>query len=152
ASTFWEAAGMREPFPRSLREPIARALPMMLIFLPRLRLEDVRQWLIDNQRGWPCATAVTARARDGRVRGCLVAWRGWGCVFLDGADAEDEQRFSLAHELAHFLKHYWRPRREAVRRLGRQVLEVFDGLRPATPAEQLHGLLSGSGLGFHVHL
>src|SRR5437016_3332098 len=146
ASAFWETAAMHEPFPRSLRAPIARALPMILIGLPRLRLDDARAWLIDNRVASPCCTA------DRRLRACLVAWRGWGYVFLDGADAEDEQRFSLAHELAHFLKHYWQPRREAVRRLGKQILEVFDGRRPPTPAEQLHGLLSESALGFHVHL
>src|SRR5947208_702339 len=146
AGTFWEMAGMREPFPRSLRGPIARTLPMILIGLPRLRLDAARAWLIDNCVGSLCRTA------DRRLRACLVAWRGWGYVFLDEADAEDEQRFSLAHELAHFLKHYWQPRREAVRRLGQQILEVYDGRRSPTAAEQLDGLLSESSLGFHVHL
>src|SRR4051794_24155656 len=104
AAAFWETAGMREPFPRGLREPIARALPLVLIWLPRLRPGIVQAWLIDNCVGSSCCTA------DRRLRACLVAWRGWGYVFLDGTDAEDEQRFSLAHELAHFLKHYWQPR------------------------------------------
>jgi hypothetical protein len=146
ANDFWEAAGMREPFPRFLRVPIARALTVSVTALPRLHLGGVRAWLVDGGMNWPCPVA------DRRLRACLVARCGWGYVFLDEADAEDEQRFSLAHELAHFLRHYWQPRRDAVRRLGPAILEVFDGRRAPTAAEQLQALLSGSQFGFHVHL
>jgi hypothetical protein len=89
---------------------------------------------------------------DRPLRACLVASRGGAIAFLDAADPEDERRFSLAHELAHFLRDYWGPRRRAVARLGPGVLEVFDGERPATPAERLHGLLANVPVGFHTHL
>jgi hypothetical protein len=71
---------------------------------------------------------------------------------VDAADPEDEQRFSLAHELAHFLRDYWRPRQLARERLGAQALDVLDGKRPPTPAERLGALLGGVPLGFHMHL
>ena len=86
------------------------------------------------------------------MRACLAACRGHGLIFLDGADEEEEQRFSLAHELAHFLRHYWQPRRRARRRLGEQVAEVLDGDRPPTEQERLHALLKNVPLGFHLHL
>src|SRR5262249_22261479 len=146
AEAFWEAAGMREPFPRALRRPAARALPVALVSLPRLRFHDVRHWLVRNRVGCPCPA-------DGRgLRGCLVAWGGWGYVFLDGADPEDEQRLTLAHELAHFLRHYWHPRHLASRRVGEQVTEVFDGRRAPTPEERVHALPAAVPLGFHLHL
>jgi hypothetical protein len=146
AEAFWEAAGMREPFPRSLRRPIARGLPMAVVSLPRLRLRDVRDWLDRNGIGCPCA------AEDRNLRACLVAHGGSGYVFLDGSDAEDEQRLSLAHELAHFLRHYWQPRQEACRKLGDRVSEVLDGRRPPTPEERVHAIISGTPIGFHWHL
>src|SRR5206468_10121310 len=133
-------------FPRSLQVPIARALTMSVTALPRLHLGGVRAWLADGGMDWSCPVA------DRRLRACLVARHGWGYVFLEEAEDEDEQRFSLAHELAHFLRHYWQPRQDAVRHLGKTILEVFDGRRGPTPAERLHGLLSDSPLGFHVHL
>jgi hypothetical protein len=60
--------------------------------------------------------------------------------------------FSLAHELAHFLRDYWQPRRLAGRRLGAGIVEVFDGKRPTTPAERVRALLAGVPVGVHAHL
>jgi Zn-dependent peptidase ImmA (M78 family) len=103
-------------------------------------------WLRGNGIVCPCDE------RDRPLRACLVACHGYGLIFLDGTDANDEQRFSLAHELAHFLRHYWQPRRLACRRLGEQVAEVFDGKRAPTAQEHLHSLLKNAPLGFHLHL
>lgn len=52
-------------------------------------------------------------------------------VLLDDADTPAEQRFSLAHEVAHFLLDYLQPREATRRKLGETALEVVDGLRPA---------------------
>lgn len=146
AGEFWGAAGMREPFPRSLRRPIARGLQMAVVSLPRLRLRDVQDWLGRNGIGGICC------AGDRSLRACLAARDGWGYVFIDGSDPEDEQRLSLAHEVAHFLRHYWRPRREACVRLGPSVIEVLDGRRPPTPEERVHAVIARVPIGFHWHL
>ncbi len=144
--SFWSEAGSREPFPRVLRRAILRALPVSIVLLQRLRLDGVRAWLHENGIPCPCSE------RDRPLRACLAACRGHGLIFLDGTEGEDEQRFSLAHELAHFLRHYWHPRRRACRGLGAQVAEVLDGQRPPTEQERLHALLKNVPLGFHLHL
>jgi hypothetical protein len=137
---------MLESFPRELRRPIARALPVSIVLLSGLRLDSVRGWLRDNGIGCPCDQT------DRPLRACVAACRGHGLIFLDGTDTANEQRFSLAHELGHFLRHYWRPRQLACRRLGRQVVEVFDGERPPTSQERLGALLKNVPLGFQLHL
>ncbi len=144
--TFWANVGKLEPFPRDLRRPIARAVPVSIVLLGGLRLDSVRDWLRDNGIGCPCDE------RDRPLRACLAAGRGHALIFLDGTDPADEQRFSLAHELAHFLRHYWRPRKLACRRLGNEVAAVFDGERPPTSRERLHALLKNVPLGFRLHL
>jgi hypothetical protein len=119
AATFWAVAGAEEAFPRDLRRPIANALPVAVVLLPKLRLSAVDKWLV--RQGMTCGLSI----RDRALRACLVARYGHGLVFIDGTDPSDEQRFSLAHELAHFIRDYWRPRALAVERLGAGVLEVL---------------------------
>jgi hypothetical protein len=146
AAAFWVEVGAPEPFPRGLSRPIARALPLAVVLLPQLRLAAVRAWL---ER---CAIACPCAAVDRPLRACLVARGGAGLIFLDGADPADERRFSLAHELTHFLRDYWRLRRRACARLGDRVAEVLDGRRPPTPEERLSALLTEVPLRACVHL
>ncbi len=146
AEAFWSDAGRPEPFPRDLRAPIANALPLTIVLLPRMRVRAVDEWL--RRRGVRGAPATIDRA----IRGCLIARSGQGFVFVEGTDPADEQRFTLAHELGHFLRDYWRHRRLVVERLGPSALEVLDGDRPPRPDERIDALLARVPLGFHVHL
>ncbi|MGH2459756.1 MAG: ImmA/IrrE family metallo-endopeptidase [Chloroflexota bacterium] len=146
AETFWSDAGQPEPFPRDLRVPIANALPLTVVLLPRLRVRAIDDWL--RRQGIRGAPTVADRA----VRACLVARSGQGFIFVEGSDPADEQRFSLAHELGHFLRDYWQPRQAVIARLGPAALEVLDGARPARPGERIDALLARVRLGYYVHL
>ncbi|MBI1915576.1 MAG: ImmA/IrrE family metallo-endopeptidase [Planctomycetes bacterium] len=146
ASDFWSLAGKPEPFPRQLRSAVSRALPVRILSITGLRVAGVLAWL--SARDIVC----DMNEADRRLRACLVARNGDGFIFLDASDDADEQRFSLAHEIAHFLRDYRQPRRRAERLLGRRVLEVHDGIRPPEPGERLHALLAGVPVGFHTHL
>jgi hypothetical protein len=138
---FWRSSGEREPFPRNLERPLALALPVAVVKLPRLRLAEVEAWLhrrsVDFQFG----------CENRSIRGCLVAHRGQGMVFLDGTDLAPEQRYTLAHEIAHFLVDYSAPRSLAIARLGPAITDVLDGLRPITLEERIAGLLTGIRVG-----
>jgi hypothetical protein len=146
ADSFWRAAPAPEAYPRSLRPSVAFALPVTVLDQPGLCLEHVRAWLAESHVSLSCP------APDRRLRACLVARDGDGWVFVDASDPDDEQRLSLAHEIAHFLRHYQQPRQTAARRLGDRVLEVFDGRRAPTPTESLKALLTEAPLGCHLHL
>jgi hypothetical protein len=147
AASFWQPAGGDDGrFPRDLRPAIARAFPLTPVHLPELQVSGVESWL--RAQGVRCALD----ASDRLLHACLVARAGSGIVFLDRNDAGAQQRFSLAHELAHFLRDYWEPRRHAVEQFGPGVLEVFEGKRPPQPEERVHALLAQVPIGFRIHL
>ncbi|OGO20591.1 MAG: hypothetical protein A2144_02795 [Chloroflexi bacterium RBG_16_50_9] len=145
ASEFWEAAGGRLSFPCQLESSVLWALPLAVIKLPRLWVFNVEAWL--TERGIQCQFRTANRP----LHGSLVAYRGRGCVLLNGADSDSELRYSLAHETAHFLLNYLLPRRKASSLLGPAILEVFDGFRAPTVQERVHGILSRIPIGFHFH-
>lgn len=143
---FWRLAGELEPFPRKLIGPASLALPLALHELPLLTLDDVRLWF--DKRDIPCSLEAANR----RLRGCLLAYGGFAFMLVDGSDPDDEKRFTIAHELAHFLLDYWEPRLRAITTLGEDIIPVLDGLRPPTHTERLHAILSTMSLGLHVDL
>lgn len=146
AEEFWSRVGKPEPFPRQLETAVLWTLPLAVFKLPRLWVRDVREWLVIHGIRFQLETD------DRPLRACLLAYAGRGCVFLNGVDSLEEQRFSIAHEVAHFLLDYHYPRLHAVSRLGPAILEVFDGQRPATLKERVHAVLSHVPIGFHTHL
>jgi hypothetical protein len=146
AERFWVSVGEAEAFPRSLRYAIARSLPITLVYLPRLRLATADTWLARQRI--PCQLAEADRP----LRAALVAGHEHGIIFVDGADPADEQRFSLTHELAHYLRDYWQPRERVGERLGAGGLAVVDGKRLANRADRVRALLAGVALEFGTHL
>jgi len=116
------------------------------MLLPELGVWAAREWLKK------CGIVCELQGKDRLLRACLVARSGHGIAIIDGDQGDDELRFSLAHELAHFLKDYWILRQQICKRLGPSALEVLDGERTPTTDERLHALLRGVPLGFHVHL
>ncbi len=144
AELFWCLCGEEELFPRSLERYIALAVPLTIVKLPKLRIAGVESWLV--RRGVP----VRFGCDDRNLRGCLVAHRGEGVLFVDGADPDDERRMTVAHELGHFLADYWYPRIVVAKKLGAGATDVLDGLRPATVLERVQSTFASATL--HVNL
>jgi len=146
ADEFWRRAGRAEPFPRTLQQPIMLALPVAIVLLPRLQVSSVERWLHERHAPFqfPCANR--------RLHGCLVAYGGHGVVFVDGSDLPGEIRLTLAHEAAHFLEDYLRPREEALSRLGLGFMDVLDSRRVPTVEERIHAVLSHVPLGVYHDL
>jgi hypothetical protein len=146
ANRFWTAAGVVDSFPRNLEHAAVSSGFLSVIHRERLSVEKIRTWLAKMSIAHPL------HEPERPLRACLVAYDGAGFAFLDANDSEDERRFSLAHELAHFLGDYLAPRDEAERRIGRDAVQILDGKRSATPDERVRAWCSRTDLGVHVHL
>jgi hypothetical protein len=146
AHAFWAGTGLQDAFPRDIERAIAIKLPLALVKLPQLNTQVIGQWL-ERRR---ILTPLALDPRD--LCGSLVAYRGYGIIFVCGADDQAEQRLTAAHEVAHFLVDYLLPRQQVIQALGEHMTEVLDGLRKATPAERASAILSHLRLGAHTHL
>jgi hypothetical protein len=146
AALFWIHARLPEVYPRDIEQAAALVLPIAVVRLPVLTTSEIGDWL----SGQGVGSEVGPYSHD--LMGCLVASRGYGILFVSGADTPEEQRLTIAHEVAHFLKHYVMPRARVIQVLGPGITAVLDGDREATAGERIAGVLSGVRVGAHVHL
>jgi Zn-dependent peptidase ImmA (M78 family) len=131
AEGFWRRAGGYKQYgePVDIERAIVRTLPLAIERIANLTSSDVTDFL--SSVGMPVVVCEPAR----ELRACLAADTGVGFILLDSSDAEEEQRLSLAHELAHFLLHYLAPREQALSKLGSSFVAVLDRSREPTKAE-----------------
>lgn len=145
AERFWESAGPPPPFPRDLRSAVTYRTTLSIVNRPELSLSQVVQYL--DRLHLP----VPFRGLNRPLRAALYCWHGSGFLFLDSNDPPAERRFSIAHEVAHYLRDFDDLRRRAVRAIGPVALEILDG-RPPTLHERIAALLRKLSLGPHAHL
>ncbi len=146
AERFWIAAGGPPPFPRDLREAIPLALPLAVVELPDLCLAAVDQWL--GARG----VSLPLGAPDRALRAALLARGAAGLVFVHAGDTADERRFSLAHEVAHYLIEYALPHARASKRLGAEAAQALAAGAAAPLALRIDAALAGLPPRLHLHL
>jgi hypothetical protein len=142
---FWGEAEEEPVFPRSLHLHVLMNLPLAVIEIDSLTVGNLDQWL--HRHHLPQLAGVADRP----LRGCLVAYAGIGLVFVDRSDDPEQRRQTLAHEAAHFIVDYLLPREHVAQRRP-ELLDVLDGEREPTDAEQFDALLADLPVGFHTHL
>lgn len=145
ARGFWLRVGEDYEFPRNIERAAMTALPVVIVKIPRLMSDSITTWFRSR------SVDVAVPTSESGMLGCLVAHRGKGVVFVDGTDSIEEQRATVAHEIAHFLRHYLAFRDRALRALGPSVVDVLDGDRAPTFAEKAVSLLHDAPIGMHVH-
>ncbi|NNB91363.1 ImmA/IrrE family metallo-endopeptidase [Corallococcus exiguus] len=133
-------------FPRDIAAEAPLRHPLDLVGMPGLTVEGVRQWLV--QRGLPAELS----GADRRLYGCMVARAGAAALFFDSDDSEAEQRFTLAHEVAHYVLDHLLPRTRALDFFGEGILPVLDGEREPRLNEYMDSRFSDVPLGLQVHL
>lgn len=133
---FWSREFPTE-FPCDVVEAVSYNLPVSLDFIPDLTLDKVTEWM--RNRNILAAPNYTNR----RLYGCLVAVQGIGFILIDENASLEEQRFTAAHEVGHYLFDYFYPREKAREKLGEAVVETLNALRPPTLAERQTAVLAG---------
>lgn len=146
AEEFWSMFAQPPSPPRDLNRLVSYHFPISLVSLPQLSIRQVERWLLQRQAPYQFLCA------NRELCGCIVAARGHGLLFVDADDSIDEQRFTVAHEVAHFLLDYDAPRRRALTFLGERIRPVLDGERFPTAAERIDAVLASVKLGIYVDM
>lgn len=142
-------AGCEAEVPLDVETLLPRLYPAVCVRISGLSVQALRHWFQRQDLPTP-PTLVTCR--DRRLRGGVIASRGYGLLFADQDDTPEEIRFTFAHEAAHFLHDHLYPRQDLLRRFGPRIQPVLDGLRPPTRYERIDALLAHADLALHTHL
>ena len=146
---FWERVGYEEAFPRRLEQPIMSNTPVFIVKVHHQRLDPA--YIENRLRRRGIRLPTRCEIAPNTMRGCLVAFKGEAAIFLNGTLSPEETRVIIAHEFGHYLGDYEWPRMRAVRHFGDGILNVLDGVRPATTQERLGAALADVQVGAYVH-
>lgn len=146
AEQIWKQLPGTPGYPRAL-VPLAQGVfHLQVVRLPGLTLELADGWLRRRSLGF------LPPAPERALWGCLAVLPDWQGIFLESRAPEEEQGYTLAHEVSHYWIEVRAPRDRARRHLGRGAEAVLDGLRPPTAAERLQAVLYRVPLGPACHL
>jgi len=141
-----EELALPDIYPRDLTSVIPLRLPLAFLSISKLSTTSLQEWL--TRRG----ISSGGEGQYRRLHGALVARAGRGIVFIESNDEMAEQRFTAAHETAHFLEDHVAPRLKALKAFGETIRPVLDGKRPPTAEESVSSVLNRAPLGVQVHL
>ncbi|MCY1041215.1 ImmA/IrrE family metallo-endopeptidase [Corallococcus sp. bb12-1] len=135
-------------FPRSIASDAQKRMTVRFVAMEEMTLHAVRKHLA--RRGWKSMPPEEGDDRD--MHGCIVAFCGMAYLFYSLKDSEEEQRFTSAHELAHFVLDHLSLREKALRYFGASILPVLDNQRLPTKEELLTSALEGIPTKTQFHL
>ncbi|NOJ97074.1 ImmA/IrrE family metallo-endopeptidase [Corallococcus coralloides] len=143
-----QVAGLPDPstFPRAIVADAQKVLQVSFVSLNEVTTHTVQAYL--SRRGWKSMP----EGNDRDMHGCIVALRSTAFLFYSRKDPLEDQRFTAAHELAHFVLDHLVPRQKALRYFGGSILPVLDLQEKPTKEQLLTSALDGVPMKAQVHL
>jgi len=146
AREFWKQTGLKLNPPYDIQGAVSLILSVDIVCLSKLSIKRIAQWLKNRN------IIFSIGIGDRSLHGFILAFKGSGFIFINGTDPEDERRYTIAHEVSHFIIDYKIPREKAIGKIGIGILEVLDGLREPTYEERIDGVLSAVSVQPYMHL
>ncbi len=125
AGWFWKLAGGRPQYPPDIGYAASCALAVAVHAAPGLTVRAAAARLprfgVSIPSQFPSA--------DRPLRGCIAVGRVGAVILVDGDDSEDERRFTVAHEVSHYILEVHAHRERAERLMGGDYLAILYGSR-----------------------
>lgn len=147
AADFWKQAGVVPKYPLQpnyLEQAICLLLPINIVKLNKLSLFEVISWLAEHSYSMQISEDCT-------LCGLLFISQGQGIIFINGSHSLDEQSYTLAHELGHYLLEFDQPRKKAKLLFDNKIDEIFLGIRKPTIEDELSGIIKRVNVRPYVH-
>ncbi len=136
ADWFWRLAGGRGEYPQDIRSAAPFALPLSIHSIRSLSVASASRFYARGGIASPRA------ARDRRLRGCISISVGGGMILVEANDDVRQKRFTIAHEVAHYIIEVSRHSERAETRMGKRWLGVLYGERAASESERIDAWLA----------
>jgi Zn-dependent peptidase ImmA (M78 family) len=144
---FWKQAGIIPKYPLAptlLEQAICLLLPINIVRLNKLSSFKVVSWLADRNY-------EIQMQEDCPLCGLLFINRCQGIIFINGSHPLDEQSYTLAHELGHYLLEFEYPRKKAGLLFDNKIDDIFSGTRKPTIEDELSGIIKRVSVSPYIH-
>ncbi len=140
AHEFWSKADPKHRLDFDIMNAVNGSLTVDLIPVQQLSLQKIDSWLVAR------TINIGIDVNDRNLHGALLIKNGSVFMFIDAAVCEMEQRFTVAHEVSHFLLDYQLPRERAILAFGQEIEEVLNGNASASTSQLVMSVIKGIDL------
>lgn len=137
ADWFWKLAGGRTQYPADIGYAASCALAVAVHAVPGLTVRAA----VTRLPRFGVSLPSQFPSADRPLRGCIAVGRAGAVILVDGDDSEDERRFTVAHEVSHYILEVHIHRERAERLMDRNYLAVLYGSREPTDDDRLDAWL-----------
>ena len=138
ADWFWNRAGGRPQYPADIGYAASCAIEVAIHAVPSLTVRNAARFAPIGVSSQNPSQSLTD---DRPLHGCISIRPRGAIILIDADDSESERRFTIAHEVAHYMLETRAHRDRAARMMGERYLAVLYGAREPTDAERVDALL-----------
>jgi len=146
AKEFWRLAGGVQKWPCDIERAVSILTPLNIVSLSDLSLKKIKEWF--NNRG----ISFDIDYSDRMLHGFISVHKNFGFIFINGTDSESERRYTVSHEVSHYIIDYKLPRERVVNVYGKGIEEVLDGYREPTVEERVESILNSISIKPYTHI
>lgn len=136
ARKFWATTQAEFRYDYDIVKAVESSLNVHLIRMQQLNPTKIISWLASHNMDIPFESKAT------HLNGALLIKNDNVIMFIDAAENAVQQRYTLAHQVSHFLLNYQMPKERAIMTLGKEIAQVLSGNTEASVTQLVQSTVS----------
>lgn len=137
AREFWATSYAEFRYNYDIIKVVESSPNVHLIRIPQLNPTKITSWLTSRKIDIPVEN------NDRSLDGALLIQNGTVIMFIDTAENDIRQRYTLAHQVSHFLLAYQMPKERAIIKLGKEIAAALKDDTEAPVTQLVQSALQG---------